>query len=220
MNAIILDGDSLTIEDTVRIARQGAKVVLADAARAEIIKVRNYIEENWLTENAPPTYGFNTGVGKLKDYAISQADNDRFQRNIVLSHCSGIGEPASEEIVRAMMAVRINAFCLGVSGLRIEVVDRLVEMLNRGVHPVVPIQGSVGASGDLAPLAHMVSVLIGYEEAEAYYQGERMPAPQALEKAGISPLFSISRRRTALPSSMATASARPWRFSTSTMPRC
>ncbi|MBC2805940.1 histidine ammonia-lyase [Rhizobium ruizarguesonis] len=188
MNAIILDGDSLTIKDTVRIARQGAKVALADAARAEIIKVRNYIEENWLTENAPPTYGFNTGVGKLKDYAISQADNDRFQRNIVLSHCSGIGEPASEEIVRAMMAVRINAFCLGVSGLRIEVVDRLVEMLNRGVHPVVPIQGSVGASGDLAPLAHMVSVLIGYEEAEAYYQCERMPAPQALEKAGISPI--------------------------------
>lgn len=102
MNAIILDGDSLTIKDTVRIARQGAKVALADAARAEIIKVRNYIEENWLTENAPPTYGFNTGVGKLKDYAINQADNDRFQLNIVLSHCSGIGEPASEEIVRAM----------------------------------------------------------------------------------------------------------------------
>ncbi|MGO7902585.1 aromatic amino acid lyase, partial [Rhizobium ruizarguesonis] len=103
-------------------------------------------------------------------------------------HCSGIGEPASEEIVRALMAVRINAFCLGVSGLRIEVVDRIVEMLNRGVHPVVPIQGSVGASGDRAPLAHMVAVRIGDEEAEAYYQGERMPAPKALEKAGIFPL--------------------------------
>lgn len=188
MTAIVLDGDSLSIEDVVRIAREGAKVALGAEARAEIIRVRDYIDENWLTENAPPTYGFNTGVGKLKDYAISQADNDRFQKNIVLSHCSGIGEPASIEIVRAMMAVRINAFCLGASGLRIEVVDRLVEMLNRGVHPVVPIQGSVGASGDLAPLAHMVSVLIGYEEAEAWYEGVRMPAPKALEKAGIAPV--------------------------------
>lgn len=188
MADIILDGDSLTIEDTVRIARNGAHVAIADSSRAEIVKVRAYIEENWLTENAPPTYGFNTGVGKLKDYAISQADNDLFQRNIVLSHCSGMGEPASVEIVRAMMAVRINAFCLGNSGLRMEVVDRLVAMLNSGVHPVVPIQGSVGASGDLAPLAHMVSVLIGYEEAEAWYGGVRMPAPEALKKAGITPI--------------------------------
>lgn len=188
MTAILLDGDSLTIADVVRIAREGVPVAIADAARAEIKLKRAYIEENWLTENAPPTYGFNTGVGKLKDYAISQADADIFQKNIVLSHCSGIGEPASEEIVRAMMAVRINAFCVGVSGLRIEVVDRLVEMLNKGVHPVVPIQGSVGASGDLAPLAHMVSVLIGYEEAEAFYQGVRMTAPEALAKAGIAPV--------------------------------
>ena len=137
---------------------------------------------------APAVYGFNTGVGKLKDYTISQADNDRFQLNIVLSHCSGIGEPAPQDVVRAMLAIRINAFCQGVSGLRIEVVDRLVEMLNKGVHPVVPIQGSVGASGDLAPLAHVVSVLVGHEAAEAWYQGRRMPAPQALAQAGIAPV--------------------------------
>ncbi|MFV0333449.1 MAG: histidine ammonia-lyase [Tropicimonas sp.] len=188
MTSIILDGDSLTIEDVVRVAREGIAVELAPEARSEIVKVRAYIEENWLTENAPATYGFNTGVGKLKDYKISQADNEMFQRNIVLSHCSGFGEPAADEIVRAMMVVRINAFCLGVSGLRVEVIDRLVEMLNKGVHPVVPVQGSVGASGDLAPLAHMVSVLIGYEEAEATYQGVKMTAPEALEKAGISPV--------------------------------
>ncbi len=188
MNTIILDGDTLTIEQVVAIAREGVKVEIAAASRAEIIRKRAYIDENWLTENAPATYGFNTGVGKLKDYPISQADNEAFQKNIVLSHSAGVGEPASEEIVRAMMAVRINAFCLGVSGLRIEVVDRLVEMLNRGVHPVVPIQGSVGASGDLAPLAHMVSVLIGYAEAEAWYAGTRMPAPEALEKAGLEPV--------------------------------
>jgi histidine ammonia-lyase len=191
MTNILFDGDSLTISDTVRIAREGIHVAIAESSRAEIVKVRVYIEENWLTENAPPTYGFNTGVGKLKDYAINQIDNDRFQKNIVLSHCSGVGDPASEEIVRAMIAVRINTFCLGVSGLRIEVVDRLVEMLNGGVHPVVPIQGSVGASGDLAPLAHMASVLIGYEEAEAYYKGVRMPAPDALKMAGIEPEFDL-----------------------------
>ncbi|MBE3637251.1 HAL/PAL/TAL family ammonia-lyase [Mangrovicoccus algicola] len=188
MTAIILDGDSLTIEDVVRVARDGVKVELAPESRTEIVKVRNYIEENWLTENAPATYGFNTGVGKLKDYKISQADNARFQKNIILSHCSGFGEPASVEIVRAMMVVRVNAFCLGVSGLRVEVVERLIEMINKGVTPIVPIQGSVGASGDLAPLAHMVSVLVGYHEAEAIYEGVTMTAPEALEKAGISPV--------------------------------
>lgn len=188
MKTVNLDGNSVTIEDIVSIARDGAQVAIDPRSRAEIVKVRKYIDENWLKEDAPPTYGFNTGVGKLKDLAISQADNDQFQFNIVMSHCSGIGDPAAEDIVRAMMAVRINAFCQGVSGLRIEVVDRLVEMLNRGVHPVVPLQGSVGASGDLAPLAHMVSVLIGYEKAEAYLEGERMFAHEALAKANISPI--------------------------------
>src|SRR3954465_8932756 len=121
MTTIILDGDSLTIEQTIRIARENVKVEIAPATRTEIIRKRDYIEENWLTENAPATYGFNTGVGKLKDYKISQVDSEQFQLNIVLSHCSGLGEPASEEFVRAMMAVRINAFCVGVSGLRISV---------------------------------------------------------------------------------------------------
>ena len=185
---ICLDGATLSIDDVVRIARADAQVEIADACRAEIVRVREYIERHWLKEGAPAVYGFNTGVGKLKDYTISQADNDRFQLNIVLSHCSGIGEPAPQDVVRAMLAIRINAFCQGVSGLRIEVVDRLVEMLNKGVHPVVPIQGSVGASGDLAPLAHVVSVLVGHEAAEAWYQGRRMPAPQALAQAGIAPV--------------------------------
>lgn len=188
MNDVItLDGESLGIDEVVQIARAGAKVALAPASRAEIVRVRQYIDEHWLDENAPAVYGFNTGVGKLLTYKVSQADNERFQLNIVLSHCGGIGEPAAEDVVRAMLAIRINAFCQGVSGLRIEVVDRLIEMLNKGVHPVVPLQGSVGASGDLAPLAHIVSVLVGYEAAEAYYKGERMPASRALEKAGITP---------------------------------
>ncbi len=193
-----LDGASLSIDDVVRIARGGAKVEIAEECRAEIVRVRSYIEKHWLTESAPPAYGFNTGVGKLKDFTISPADNDRFQLNIVLSHCSGIGAPAAQDVVRAMLAIRINAFCLGVSGLRIEVVDRLVEMLNKGVHPVVPLQGSVGASGDLAPLAHVVSVLVGYESAEAWFDGVRMPAPQALAKAGIAPVTFVLKAKDCL----------------------
>jgi histidine ammonia-lyase len=187
MKVVRLDGETLTVPRLIDIARNGTRVELDPACREEIIRVRNYIEKHWLTAGAPPIYGFNTGVGRLKDYSISDADNDRFQFNLVLSHCSGLGEAAPQDVVRAMMAIRINTFCLGVSGLRIEVVDRLVEMLNRRVHPVVPAQGSLGASGDLAPLAHIASVLIGFELAEAYYEGVRMAAPSALAKAGIVP---------------------------------
>lgn len=188
MDKVILDGQNLTIEDVVKVARKNVQVEIDQSCRNEIMKVREYIEKNWMKSDAPPIYGFNTGVGKLKDYNISMQENDIFQKNIVMSHCGGVGEPASEEIVRATMLVRLNAFCQGVSGLRIEVMDRLLEMLNKGVHPVIPIQGSVGACGDLAPLAHMTSVLIGYEEAEAFYNGERISAPEALKRAGITPI--------------------------------
>lgn len=188
MDKLILDGQNLTIEDVVNVARKNIQVEIAKKCRDEIIKVREYIEKNWMRSDAPPIYGFNTGVGKLKDYNISMEENDIFQNNIVMSHCGGVGEPASQEIVRATMLVRLNAFCQGVSGLRIEVIDRLLEMLNKGVHPVIPIQGSVGACGDLAPLAHMTSVLIGYEEAEAFYNGERISAKEALKRAGITPI--------------------------------
>ena len=185
---VVLNGDSLTVALVVDIARNNAKVELDPACRGEIIRVRDYINAHWLTDGAPPIYGFNTGVGKLKDYSISQADNDRFQLNIVLSHCSGLGEPAPEEVVRAMMAIRINAFCQGVSGLRIEVVGRLVELLNRGVHPVVPVQGSLERAATSRRSHTLTSVLIGYEGAEAWYRGVRMAAPAALAKAGIAPV--------------------------------
>lgn len=188
MNKVILDGESLKVEDVLKISRCNAQVEIANSSRKEIIRVREYIEKNWINSDAPPIYGFNTGVGKLKDFNIPVEDNDAFQNNIILSHCGGVGEPAPEEVVRATMAVRLNAFCQGVSGLRIEVIDRLVEMLNKGVHPVIPIQGSVGACGDLAPLAHMASVLIGYDDAEAFYKGEKISAPEALKRAGISPI--------------------------------
>lgn len=188
MKKVILNGSDLTIPDIMNVSRNNFEVEICRDSREEIIKVRNYIEENWIRSDAPPVYGFNTGVGKLKDYNISMEENDLFQNNIVMTHCGGVGEPSTEELVRATMLVRINAFCQGVSGLRMEVIDRLLEMLNKGVHPVIPVQGSVGACGDLAPLAHMTSVLIGYEEAEAFYEGEKLSAPEALKRAGITPI--------------------------------
>lgn len=187
MEQIVLNGNDLTIEDVVKVARYNAKVVIDEKCREEIIKVRKYIEDYWVTKDAPPTYGFNTGVGKLKYLNIAMDHNDEFQFNIVMSHTGGIGDPLPEEVVRATMLVRLNAFCQGASGLRIEVIDRLLEMLNKGVHPVIPSLGSVGASGDLAPLAHMTAVLIGYKDAEAIYNGKRMPANEALQAAGILP---------------------------------
>ena len=184
MNKVVLNGIDLKIEDVVNVARNGYQVEIDAACMAHIAEVRDYMEREWMREDAPAVYGFNTGLGKHKDLKVSIEESDLHQYRTVLSHCGGVGDPAPEDVVRAAMCVRLNAFCRGVSGLRPVVVNRLVEMLNKGVHPVVPWQGSVGACGDLAPMAHIVSVLIGVPQAEAFYQGERMPAQEALKKAG------------------------------------
>ncbi|WP_206808718.1 histidine ammonia-lyase [Paradesulfitobacterium ferrireducens] len=200
---LTLSGRDLTLADVVKVARgQGQKektypeVRLAPEARAHLIRVREYIEKNWLKPDAPTIYGFNSGVGKLKDTHIAPEENDTFQKLMIESHCSGIGDAASEEVVRATMLMRANALAKGVSGVRIQVVDRLLEMLNRGVHPVMPLLGSVGASGDLAPMAHLVSALVGHPEAEAFYQGERLPAAEALKRAGLEPSFEMKAKDT------------------------
>lgn len=137
MEKVILDGSNLTIEEVVKVAREGAQVEIDPACKAEIVKVRDYINENWISPDSPPTYGFNTGVGKLKYLSIDMETNDQFQNNLIMSHCGGVGEPAPVEVVRATMVVRLNAFCQGVSGLRYEVIERLLEMLNKGVSPVL-----------------------------------------------------------------------------------
>ena len=188
MNKVILNGVDLSIEDVVKVAREGYCVEIDAVCMARIAEVREYMEREWMREDAPAVYGFNTGLGKHKDCKVSIEESDLHQYRTVLSHCGGVGEAAPEDVVRAAMCVRLNAFCRGVSGLRPAVVERLVELLNKGVHPVVPWQGSVGACGDLAPMAHIVSVLIGVPQAEAFYQGERMPAQEALNKAGITPV--------------------------------
>jgi histidine ammonia-lyase len=141
-------------------------------------------------------YGVTTGFGALKDQLIGPEHLLDLQRNLIMSHAAGVGEPLPEEAVRAMMLVRANALAAGHSGLRLETLVALLELLNRGVHPVVPAQGSVGASGDLAPLAHVALVLIGQGEAE--YRGERLPGGGALRRAGLAPVVLAAKEGLAL----------------------
>ena len=198
MQEVVLDGDSLTIEQVVEVSRgrllpDGTrcypKVSLSAERRAYVAQVRSYIEDHWLGDDAPAVYGFNTGVGPLKNFRISAEDNDKFQENIAVSHASGIGDPAPEEVVRATMLTRANALAKGVSGVRPETIDRLIDMLNAGIHPFIPDQGSVGASGDLGPMCCVAVVMMGHPEAEAFYHGKRMLASEAFKLAGLPVAF-------------------------------
>ncbi|MBC7413453.1 MAG: aromatic amino acid lyase [Herminiimonas sp.] len=185
-NAVCIDGFTLTAQQVVAVARNGAlPVTLADTARSALIESRSFIEANWMHDDAPMMYGFNTGVGLLKDTRVRVQDNPLFQTQLIRAHAAGIGEPFSEEVSRATMLMRANAFASNFSAPRVEVVDRLLAFLNAGIHPVMPQKGSVGASGDLAPLAYLAAAIAGFKEAEVFYQGQRMPAPQAIRAAGI-----------------------------------
>lgn len=190
---VVLDGSSLTLEQLVAVSRgveidgkrQWATVSLDPKARQHVAEVRAYIEANWLSQDAPLVYGFNTGVGPLKNILISPEDNDLFQYNLAVSHAADIGDPAPEEVVRATLLTRANSLAKGVSGPRPEVLDRLVSMLNHGIHPMIPEQGSVGASGDLGPMCHVAVVMMGHPESEVFYGGQRMLARKAFAQAGL-----------------------------------
>jgi histidine ammonia-lyase len=194
---ITLDGTTLSAADVIAIARDGAPARLADDARARLATMRAYVEREWMRPDAPPIYGFNTGLGKLKDSAVPHDAIRLFQAMLVNAHSAGVGEPLAEEIVRATLALRVNAFARGYSGPRVAVADRLIAMLNAGVHPVIPAQGSVGASGDLAPLAYVAGALVGHPLAECQYRGQRMAARDALAAAGITPVKFRSKPRMA-----------------------
>lgn len=181
---VLLDGESLTLEQVAAVAREGEPVGIAPEARRRMLESREVVER--LAVAGTPVYGVNTGVGHLADVRIAPEELAQLQKNILRSHACGTGEPLSREEVRAMMLVRANVLAKGLSGIRPVVAERLCELLNRGVTPVVPSRGSVGASGDLAPLAHMALVLIG--EGEAEYGGERMAGAEALRRAGLEPL--------------------------------
>lgn len=175
-----VDGRSLRIEDVARVMG-GERVVLDGEARRRVEAGREVVEE--IVRAGRPVYGISTGVGRLCTVAIGVGDMRALQRNIVRSHAAGVGRPVEEESVRAMMLLRANALARGHSGVRPVIIETLVSMLNEGVHPVVPEQGSLGASGDLAPLAHLALVLMG--EGEAFHRGVRLAGGEAMRRAGI-----------------------------------
>ncbi len=178
---IVLDGANLNLEKLVRIARNGEKVELHPEAVNRIIACRAMLEEKIKAREI--MYGTNTGIGEFSEIVLNDEQVQQFQRYLIYNHAAGIGDPAPIEYVRAAMAGRINVHAHGNSGCRVEITQTLVEMLNKGVTPLVCQKGSVGACGDLAPMSQIALLLLG--EGEAYYQGERMPGQQAMEKAGI-----------------------------------
>lgn len=178
---IILDGSNLTIEKIVQIARYGEKVALHPEALQRIKICREMLEEKIQAHEI--MYGVNTGIGEFSEVVLSDEQVREFQRYLIYNHAAGIGDPAPIEHVRAAMASRINVHAHGNSGCRPEITLTLVEMLNKGVTPVVCQKGSVGASGDLAPMSQIALLLMG--EGEAFYQGERLPGQVAMSKAGI-----------------------------------
>src|SRR6184192_3870749 len=179
-----LSGQPLSLEDIAGVAGGREEVHLANSARSRILASRKVID-NIISRDAV-VYGVNTGFGKLADVRISPEEIGALQLNLVRSHACGIGSPLSEPEVRAMMLLRANVLALGFSGIRLEIIDTLCELLNRRVSPVIPEKGSVGASGDLAPLAHLALSLIG--EGEAFFKGERMESREALRRAGLKPV--------------------------------
>ncbi|WP_273478064.1 histidine ammonia-lyase [Ignavigranum ruoffiae] len=175
-----LDGKSLTLEQVVEVARQGAKVELDQTAIEAVNNSRKIVDE--IVESKRVVYGVNTGFGSLCRVSISAEDTAQLQENLIRTHATGFGEPFKKDVVRAIILIRINSLLKGNSGIRLSTVEALINMLNADVIPHIPEKGSLGASGDLAPLAHMVLPLLGL--GKAYYEGELMSGREAMEKAG------------------------------------
>jgi histidine ammonia-lyase len=187
--SITLTGTNLSVEKVVEVARRGAPVALDPEARQRIEKCRALLEEK--IQKKEIMYGVNTGIGELANVVLTQDQVEEYQRYLIYSHAAGYGKPMPEEIVRAAILSRISCHCHGHSGLRPVVTETLVEILNKGVTPVMCEKGSVGACGDLSPMAQMALVPMG--EGEAFYKGERLPGAEALKRAGIKPLVLHAR---------------------------
>ena len=186
---VVLDGHSLTAEDVVKVARGGEQISISKDSVDRIKKCRALLERKIAARAI--MYGVNTGIGELSEVVLNQEQVEKYQRYLVYSHAAGCGEPIAEEDARAAMLSRLNTHCWGHSGIRRELVDMMIKMLNRGVNPVMCQKGSVGASGDLAPMAQMALVLMG--EGEAFHQGKRLPGAEALRSAGIPPMVLKER---------------------------
>ncbi len=184
MQTVALGRDGMTLDDLVQVARNGAGVTLTPGARERISEAWRRVAR-WVSEERT-VYGVTTGFGALSDVAISKSDTRRLQLNILKSHAVGVGPALDDEVVRAMMTLRVKDFARGNAGVRIETVDALAHLINRNILPVIPAQGSVGASGDLVPLAHMGLVLIG--EGAAHLEGRTVSGREALKAGGLTPL--------------------------------
>src|SRR5881275_2397408 len=179
--AVQLTGDDLTIDDVWAVAVDGAEAALSDLAREKIARARALVERA-AHGTREHTYGINTGFGRFVSRSIPEELTAELQLRLLRSHACGVGEPYPDEIIRAAMLLRANTLAKGNSGARVSTVELLLECLNRGVVPVVPARGSVGASGDLAPLAHLALPLVG--EGEAWVEGERRSGTEARSRAG------------------------------------
>ncbi|MDO5715603.1 MAG: histidine ammonia-lyase [Tissierellia bacterium] len=178
---VILTGNDLTLDQLIEVARHGAKASIDPKSVEAVNKSRKFVEE--IVEEQRVVYGVTTGFGSLCNVSISKEDNSKLQENLIRTHASGYGNPMEEDAVRATILIRINSLLKGVSGIRYSTVETLLEMLNKNVIPFIPEKGSLGASGDLAPLAHMVLPMLGL--GKAYYEGELLSGKEAMDRAGI-----------------------------------
>ncbi len=197
MNEITLNGEDLKFEQVIAVAygKPGEpRVVLADPAKANVDRAAAAVQT--LLERGEIAYGITTGFGAFKDKIISREEVEQLQRNIVLSHAVGVGDPFDTPTVRAIMLIRANTLARGFSGIRLETLQLIIDCLNAGIHPVIPEKGSLGASGDLAPLAHFACVLIG--EGKAEFKGEVLSGGEALKKADIAPITLAAKEGLAL----------------------
>ena len=194
MEKILINGNDLTIEDVIAVARHGAKVGLDEKQIPIIQESRDFVENAIASGQA--CYGINTGFGQFANVSISEEQLELLQKNLIYSDACGVGEPFDTEIVRAMLLLRANAVAKGNSGVLIRTIECMINMLNEGVHPIVRSKGSVGASGDLCPLAHMVLPMMG--EGEAEYKGEVLAGKDAMERAGIETIVLKAKEGLAL----------------------
>ncbi len=192
--AVVINGRDLTVEEVIRVCRQDVKVEIAPEAQKAVQKARDYIEKK--LEEGAVIYGLTTGFGKFSNVLISREETADLQKNLIMSHTCTMGEPYPRQYVRAAMLLRCNALSRGNSGIRLSTIQTLVDMLNAGIHPVIPRKGSLGASGDLAPLSHIALGLIGMGKVE--YKGEIVEAKTAMAEAGIEPVVLAAKEGLAL----------------------
>ena len=190
-----ISSKELTYENIQHLMEEGWQIALSDEAIHKVEHCRDYLD-NKLDMHAGPVYGINTGFGSLCEIEISKEQLKDLQRNLVMSHACGTGDEVSEQIVKLMLLLKIQNLSYGHSGVQLDTVKLLVEFFNKGIYPVVYEQGSLGASGDLAPLAHLSLPLLGL--GEVTYKGEKMPASKALFEAGLSPVDLKSKEGLAL----------------------